>query len=182
MAVHGGSLTSIDFGLTDKQVAWCRGYLAHGNGTRAAVDAGYSLLDAAKTGSLLKRNPKVRLWLSMQDDSGTLKAKRTKARIEQALWGNHKAAHEGRPVLGKDGDVIATIKDLSASNKALELVGRLNGLFVERQEVRHELSLESIVERVNVARGTRVVDAQESLETVSTGPATLEQPKAATKT
>lgn len=60
-------------GLNERQLRFCREYLNHGNGTRAAINAGYARSSASSTASeMLSKNEKVRKFIE-DSKSGTIK-------------------------------------------------------------------------------------------------------------
>lgn len=139
------ALATLDLGLTPKQLAWCQAYLAHGNAKQASIDAGYRLLDAHDVASKMRRHRLVRAYLSLHDDKGALASKRIRRKLEAALWRNDQAAHEGRPITDKNGSIVGVAKDIAGSNRALELIGKLHGAFMDRIEHSGQVSLAALV-------------------------------------
>ena len=113
--------------ITDKMKRFVRFYNANGgNATQAAIEAGYSKHNAGQFGSRLMNNPKIAPQLNH------IKKKiAQKAEIE-----------DNKPVLTPDQvlqklSAVARSDKTSANTKikALELLGKHYGLFIDRTEV-----------------------------------------------
>lgn len=107
--------------LTAKQVLFCEEYLIDLNATQAAIRAGYSEKTANEQGARLLAN------VSVQEKIAELKAARAKrTEITQDTVIQELAAVAG-----------AEVKGIRAADKlkALELLGKHLGMFVERYEV-----------------------------------------------
>ena len=132
-------------GLTALQLRFAREYMGNGyDATKAALAAGCSLVSASSEGSRLRREPSVIAWLELNDE-GTYAAHKRKRRMVAALWRNDRLAVEGNPVTDKDGNIAGYKRDLASSNRAIELIGKLHGDFVERVAVSGDLSLSAII-------------------------------------
>lgn len=55
-------------GLTDKQIVFCKRYLATFNGAQSAIDAGYSKKTARSIANVLLKNPKIQEYLRIEKD------------------------------------------------------------------------------------------------------------------
>ena len=120
--------------LTEKQERWCRAYLEHGNATRAALACGWPYDQARNVGSKYRRHPACREWLAIADEAGTLAAIKKRKDLRRRLLRNDELAIEGHPITDKNGNVVGTKRDITASNRAIELVAKLDGLLTERVE------------------------------------------------
>lgn len=107
--------------LTDKQARFCEEYLIDLNATQAAIRAGYSEKTANEQGARLLAN------VSVQEKIAELKAERSKrTEITQDSVIQELAAVARAEVKG-----VRAVDKL----KALELLGKHLGMFVERYEV-----------------------------------------------
>lgn len=107
--------------LTDKQARFCEEYLIDLNATQAAIRAGYSEKTANEQGARLLAN------VSVQEKIAELKAERAKrTEITQDSVIQELAAVARAEVKG-----VRAVDKL----KALELLGKHLGMFVERYEV-----------------------------------------------
>lgn len=107
--------------LTDRQARFCEEYLIDLNATQAAIRAGYSEKTANEQGARLLAN------VSVQEKIAELKAERSKrTEITQDSVIQELAAVARAEVKG-----VRAVDKL----KALELLGKHLGMFVERYEV-----------------------------------------------
>lgn len=117
--------------LNERQLRFVEHYLADPNATKAARAAGYTGSDAvlASTGSTLLRNPKVAALLKDRSAKAS-DGRRSRAERIQAMW---------------EATMEDPKADLQHRLKASELLGKVEGLFVERSK--HEGKLEITVRR-----------------------------------
>lgn len=106
--------------LTPKQAAFCDEYSIDLNGKQAALRAGYSQKGAQQTSAVLLSNHKVQKRVSKLLAERAERTQITADNILKALWDSHKLA------LARG--------DLGISNRALELCGKANRLFIDRVE------------------------------------------------
>lgn len=120
--------------LTPKQEAFCVNYVANGcNATSAAKSAGYEEGTAKQMGYenltkpyLLKRINEIRKQLNL---SGIVSAEWVVSKLKD----NAESCLQDVPVLDGDGEPIGEYKrDSSGANKALELIGKTMGMFVDK--------------------------------------------------
>ena len=106
--------------LTPRQAMFCVEYIIDQNGTEAAIRAGYNVAGAAVTavGNLLK--PKIALCIERLMKERAARSAITGDTILAALWKNHLTAEDAG--------------QLQHSNRALELLGKANRLFIDRVE------------------------------------------------
>ena len=108
--------------LTDKQAAFVMEYCVDKNATQAAIRAGYSAKTAYSIGEENLRKPEIR------DAVEKALAQIAKTTETEAEWVRRRLKEEA-----DNYDEEATH---SGRIKALELVGKINGMFIDRKEVR----------------------------------------------
>lgn len=101
--------------LTPKQAAFVREYLKDGNGTQAAIRAGYSPTGAKVEANRLLTNANVSKLLN---ESQAIVAKKSETEAE---WVRRR--------LKEEADDFSEFASHSARIKALELIGKINGVF-----------------------------------------------------
>jgi phage terminase small subunit len=106
--------------LTPKQAAFVREYLVDHNGTQAAIRAGYSAKTAASQAERLLRNVDIRAAV---DAAQTKIAEKTETDAE---WVRRR--------LKEEADDFSEFSSHSARIKAIELVGKINGVFEKDNE------------------------------------------------
>ncbi len=112
---------TLDPKLTDKQAMFCKEYIKDLNATQAAIRAGYSEKTAQVIGSENLSKPLIAETIS-------------KGVAERAARTETEADYVLRRL--KENDVKANeLGELSVSNKALELIGKANALFVDKKEI-----------------------------------------------
>ena len=116
-------------------------YLTHQCASKAAVAAGYSKRRAHQTGRDLMRLPDIAEEIRRREDKlmSSLR-RRPRFRVHGCLNGlveNYERAMQIRPVKDENGKVIGGEfrYNGNVANKALELIGRALGVFVDRKEV-----------------------------------------------
>ena len=110
------------FRLTKKQKKFCEEYIANGyNATQAAIKAGYSKDTACVIGAENLTKPNIAEYLSAH------------AKKEQEKFNYTKETHFDE--LSALGDIARKSGDIKAAIKAVELKGKLCGLYIEKQEV-----------------------------------------------
>lgn len=118
------------------------------NATRAYVLAGYSPNGAAQSAGQLLKNPEMSSRVAyfrsvVQEkhekatDAVVERAALDKAWVIAQLMENVSMAKQAEPVLDQEGQPTGDYRqNLAAANKALELLGKEIGMFVDRKEVR----------------------------------------------
>ncbi len=101
--------------LTDKQAAFAREYCVDKNATQAAIRAGYAKKSAAQMGEELLRKPDVRAAVD------ALLAKLAEKTETEAEWVRRR--------LKEEADDYSEFATHSGRIRALELVGKINGIF-----------------------------------------------------
>lgn len=110
--------------LTPKEQIFVREFIAHGNGTRAAVAAGYSAATASVTGSKLLRKPKVAAELANLRQKLLSKLEISAARVLEGLA--ELAFFDPRKMFNLDGS-MKKITDMDDAT-----VHALSGMDVEK--------------------------------------------------
>jgi hypothetical protein len=112
-----------------KETKFLEEYLAHGNATKAALSAGYSVEGSKKAAVRLLNRPEI-----------ATKIEDAKKKSEKlAAWNLEKAVEELEKAAGING--VAAVGEVRASEKvkAIELICRLKGLFAsEKVELKAE--------------------------------------------
>jgi phage terminase small subunit len=105
--------------LTSREKRFAAEYIKDHNGTKAAIRAGYSKNGAGQTAHKLLKKTEIQKLIAEHDAEAVERAVITKAWVLQELQKNIiMARNEGQ---------------LSAANKALELLGKEKGMFVDRR-------------------------------------------------
>lgn len=150
--------------LTAKQRLFVEAYIINGfNATQAAITAGYSESTAYSQGARLLKNVEIKRELDRLFDEYTMSAQEVLARLTahargdlgdvwdestgQVDWAKARALgktglikrirHKTTRIEGKDGDteIFEDEIELHDPQKALQLLGKQHGLFVDRTEV-----------------------------------------------
>ena len=123
-------------GLTERQKLFCLEYIKDFNGNRAAIAAGYSAKTARGQAYDLLTRPHI------QAEVQRLSAKRAKKLEVSAEWvlrklvKNHSRASQAVEVLDKKGRPTGEFRyEGAVVNKALELIGRHLGMFLDKTEL-----------------------------------------------
>ena len=120
--------------LTPRMEAFCQHYHVGGCGKRAYVAAGYKAATdgAAEVGaSKLMRQPKVKQRIASMQAHGVAASGVTVERLTRELY-------EERALAQRSGDRI----------RALELVGKLHGLFVDKAKVEHVETIGAMLDQI----------------------------------
>ena len=117
----------------DRQIQFAQEYVVDFNGKQAAIRAGYSEKTAESQASRLLRNVKVRSEIERLLEDPVGKRNETRERILAELEGM--AYGDGAIEVRRDRE--DEILDVSRRDKlrAIELLGKMHGLFTDRQEV-----------------------------------------------
>lgn len=153
-APNGGTVT-----LTDKQIAFCEAYLQHFNATRAAKEAGYSERTAYSIGGENLKKPELALYIRERLNEAAMGADEVLFHLAQIARGDiTEVMNEGgevsitaarvagksnlikrvrsRTITTDNSDIHETEAEGYDRLKALELLGRAHGLFIDR--VQHD--------------------------------------------
>jgi len=112
----------ISYAIWRRHIRFVLSYVRHHNAARAARAAGYVPADAAKTGWELLRRPEIQALIVERERRIALRADITEDYLATELKQNlFRAVDKG---------------DCASVNKAVELLGKLGGFFVDRPAVR----------------------------------------------
>ena len=121
--------------LSAKQEAFVNEYLIDLNATQAAVRAGYSERTAMVQASRLLRNVKVAAAVKQGRGERMERTEIDQDWVINGLVENYNRAMEAVPVLdAKAGPTGRYTYNGAVANRALELVGRHLGMFIDRSE------------------------------------------------
>ena len=116
-------------------------YIVDYNATKAAIRAGYSEDSAASEGSRLLKNDKVSARVrELQEEYNKTKCFAEKERVLKELWETYEKAVQAVPVMVWDSGKHSYVEsgeysfDGKTATKAIELIGKMNGMFTEKIE------------------------------------------------
>ena len=125
-----------------KNPQWEQFALGVANGLKpgpAYKDAGYRAKDASKAGSRLLKNDeilaRVKELRAAISDRAVQKASLTRTYVIDRLMTNVDRCMQLEEVKDEKGNVVALNHNPNAANRALELLGKEIGMFIERKEV-----------------------------------------------
>ena len=122
--------------LPPKKQQFCREYVTDLNATQAAIRAGYAMKGAKQRGSLLLTDGDVRAAVAELQAAVAERLDITVDYLVKELLENHRLAREGNPVLDRYGRPTGkSMRQISASTQALNLIAELSGLKVDRKAV-----------------------------------------------
>jgi phage terminase small subunit len=142
--------------LTDKQQAFVREYVVDHNATQAAIRAGYSPHTAHASGWENLRKPEIRNAVDEYEANLADEIGITKQWILDNLRTVADKALIGAPKVDKDGNAIYVdgqpIYEWNPAgvNKALELLGKHRGMFIERSVVDHQGRIDVTINGVDI--------------------------------
>ena len=132
--------------MTPKQRRFVVEYLKDGNGTQAAIRAGYSKNGAQQMASDLLLNPVIKAAVEKRIKKIEEKEIVTVEYILKSLIEIAERCRQAEPVLDKEGNETGEYKfDSSGANRSLELLGKYKKLFTDRVEHDVSKSLEKIL-------------------------------------
>ena len=116
--------------MNKKQQTFADEYLLDLNGKQAAIRAGYSPKTAESQASRLLTNAKVAEYIAKAQQERSKRLQIDADWIVEKLVGNHARAME--------------LDELGHSNKAIELLGKTNGAFVDKMEIDQAITINII--------------------------------------
>jgi phage terminase small subunit len=140
-----GFLFSGAMNITPKQEAFCLAYIDTGNASEAYRRAycaakmkmetvNRKAFDLLQNGKITARVDELRAAVT---EKAVKKLEISKEWVLEQLVETVKMAKQAEPVYDNDGNPIGEYKqNLAAGNKALELIGKELGMFVDRKEIR----------------------------------------------
>lgn len=118
--------------LNPRQQAFVEHYVALGNATRAAKAAGYSEKTAYQQGHMLLKHPEVAATIDERQTNLANAMGLTRQRVLAMHEEVYALAVQGSPRFDKDGNEIGTDRQLTAANRAAELIGKTHGMYTDR--------------------------------------------------
>lgn len=122
--------------LSGKIERFCEEYVVDYNATQAAIRAGYKEKSAANQGSRLLKNDEVLARVrELQEEFNKKRCFAEKDRVLNELWGIAEKAMQKTPVMEWDSSKHAYVPtgewafDGKTATKALELIGKMSGMF-----------------------------------------------------
>lgn len=121
-------------GLTPRQERFVEAYMLEPNATQAAITAGYAADSAHVTGSKLLANAKVLMAIEERQEERSIRVQYDEDYVIQRLIDNVERCRQAEPVRDMRGRIIEGQFQFNArdANKALELLGKHKGMFVDR--------------------------------------------------
>lgn len=122
--------------LSDKQQRFVQEYLIDLNATQAAIRAGYSVVAAPVTASRLLRNANVKEAIKKGQDKTAADNELSVEWVLTMLKQNAQRAMQVIPVTDAQGNPTGEYRyEGNVANKALELLGKHQGMFADRVKV-----------------------------------------------
>jgi phage terminase small subunit len=128
--------------LTPKQQRFAQEYLLDLNATQAAIRAGYSARTAGEQGSRLLAKIKVQESIQKAQEERSERTEIDQDWVIENLRNIVERCLQGVPVMTKSrGKWVETGKwkfDSAGANRALEMIAKHLGMFIEKQVIQHE--------------------------------------------
>ena len=122
--------------LTPRQQAFINEYLIDLNATQAAARAGYSVRTARSQGQRMLTKVDIEAAIQVATEARSKRTEIDQDWVVNELAGVVAQGRAAVEVLTREGESTGEYTaNLSAANKALELLGRHLGMFLDRQEV-----------------------------------------------
>lgn len=123
--------------LTPRQSLFVKEYLVDLIATQAAIRAGYSARTAEQQGSRLLSNAKVQAAIQEEMAKRSAKVELSAEWVLTRLRENADRAMQATEVFDRKGNPTGEyVYDGSVANRALELIGKHVGMFVDRSETK----------------------------------------------
>ena len=136
--------------MNPKQTRFVQEYLKDTNATQAAIRAGYSANGAKVQGSRLLTNANVQAAVLKGRARTAEKAEVTLDWLIEEFKENHRLAREGNPAVDRYGKPTGSVmRQIAASNKAVEAIAILTGFWVNKSKVGVDSDLEKLMERID---------------------------------
>ncbi len=119
--------------MTPKQKRFVEEYLLDLNATAAAKRAGYSKRTAYAQGQRLLKNVEIAAAIQKAQKARSERTKIDQDWVIERLVGVYEASMEARPVCDKNGEEKGFTFNPTAANRALELIGKHKGMFIDRK-------------------------------------------------
>ncbi|HBW13798.1 MAG TPA: terminase small subunit [Proteiniclasticum sp.] len=142
--------------LTIKQKKFADEYIATGNATQSAINAGYAPKAAYQTGAENLKKPQIRFYIDQRmqelEDQAIAKQEEVLKYLTAVMRGEHKEETLVGAGLGEQviDDIEVSAKDRI---KAAELLGKRYGMWVDKKEVETNINatkkLDKIIEQLS---------------------------------
>ena len=142
--------------LTIKQKKFADEYIATGNATQSAINAGYAPKAAYQTGAENLKKPQIRFYIDQRmqelEDQAIAKQEEVLKYLTAVMRGEH--TEETLKGVGEGAQTITDI-EVSAKDriKAAELLGKRYGMWVDKKEVETNINatkkLDKIIEQLS---------------------------------
>ncbi len=119
--------------LTPKQARFVEEYLIDLNATAAAKRAGYSERTAYAQGQRLLKHVEIAAAIQKAQEARSERTRIDQDWVIERLVGVYEASMEARPVCDKNGEEKGFSFNPTAANRALELIGKHKGMFIDRK-------------------------------------------------
>lgn len=138
--------------MTPRQARFVQEFLIDSNATQAAIRAGYSAKTAQEQSSRLLSN--VIIAAAVKEGQGAIAERSgiTQDWLIGEFMENHKLAREGNPAIDRYGKTTgAVMRQIGASNKALESIAVITGHWVTKGKMEHaaDASLIELMKRID---------------------------------
>lgn len=153
-------------GLNQKQQRFVLEYLKDSNGAQAAIRAGYAARSAREIACALLAKHNIKEAIQKAVEERNQKLKLDAQWVVKNLQKVHRVSMRGHPIFDKDGNLVGRKVDTTGANKALELIGRHLGIFVDKHEHTGKNGTPLIPSDVRVNLSTLSDDELESLKTL----------------
>lgn len=131
--------------LTPRQARFLGEYLIDLNGKQAAIRAGYAVRSAEMQASRMLSKAKVQAGLARLTEAMARETGLNAKFVLDGLRENYDRAMQHEPVLDRDGKPTGEYTYAGTiANRALELLGKHLGMFVDRVDHTGEITIEAI--------------------------------------
>jgi len=123
--------------MTNRQAKFIHEYIIDLNATQAAIRAGFSVKAAGQVAARLLKNANIASEIAKMQDALAEKSSIDAQWVLEKLKENHARAMQAEPILDSKGKPTGEYRyDGAVANKALELIGKHIGMFVDRMDLR----------------------------------------------
>ena len=136
--------------MTPKQTRFVQEYLIDLNATQAAIRAGYSKRTANEQGSQLLAKLNIQAAVAEGQAAIAERVEVTQDWLIAEFKENHRLAREGNPSVDRYGKPTGQVmRQIAASNKALESIAVITGLWVNKTKIGVDSDLAALMERID---------------------------------
>lgn len=128
--------------LSKKRQRFIQEYLVDLNGTQAAIRSGYSPKTASKQAWQLLENSRIQEAIQEAQQRRSTRIELDQDYVVNGLVENFERAMQTRPALDRSGKPTGEYTyQGNVANKALELIGKHLGMFVEKRQIEGNLNV-----------------------------------------